>query len=503
MIKKILLAWIGNADLKSSVGDQKGLGPIGQAVKDLEFTHVYLLSDHKEKIGKDFCKWLGGSTKAEIKLLQKNLSGPTQFGEIYEAALDAVNEIKKDLGADTKITYHLSPGTPAMAAIWILLAKTSHPADLIESSIEHGVKKVSFPFDISADYLPSLSRQDNERIVQLAQGLPPESPEFQEIIHRCQVMNRVVAQARKIAIHDVPVLIQGESGTGKELLARAIHASSPRKGGPFVAVNCGAIPRELFESEFFGHQKGSFTGATKDKIGYLERAKNGSLFLDEIGELPLDMQVKLLRSLQDGTIQKIGSTESIKIDFRAVAATNRNLLQNVSEGKFREDLFHRIAVGVLHLPPLRERKGDLDLLIDHLIERINRDGEKISGWEHKNISAGARNLIHQHPWPGNIRELHNTLSRASIWAAGATLKTEDIQEALLPIAAAGNGREQILNRNLGGDFTIQDVLKAVARHYLKKALTESRGNKTLAAKLVGLPNYQTFSNWMEKYEVET
>src|SRR5262249_36512468 len=355
----------------------------------------------------------------------------------------------------------------------------------------------------AADYLPDIVQQKDDDILKLTQGLPPETPEFNAIVHQDKTMKRLLARARRIALHDIPVLIQGESGTGKELLAQAIHKASSRRDRPFIAVNCGAIPSELVEAEFFGHTKGAFTGADHARIGYLEEADGSTLFLDEIGELPLKAQVKLLRALQEGTIQKIGSNSTRKVNVRMIAATNRVLLDEVKEGRFREDLFHRLAVGVLNIPPLRERKGDLNLLIDHVLQQINREFAGQPGWKHKKLSAGARNLVQRHPWPGNVRELYNCLSRAAIWSAGEVIQTEDIQESLFPVSSKIAPEGQVLNLQLGADLRLPELLAKVARHYLSRALIEAKGNKTRAAELLGLSNYQTFTNWMTKYGIES
>jgi DNA-binding NtrC family response regulator len=504
MEQSVLFAWVGMTDLKACRGELgKALGPIGQALQDRTFTQVVLLSDHDEATEKAYIKWLNKLSSASIHKYHIKLSSPTNFGEIYEAALSTLNNVKDELKQKVfQMTFHISPGTPAMASIWILLAKTLHPAEVIESSLEMGVQTVSLPFDISADYLPHILRPVDNEITKLTSGLPSESSEFEAIIHRSKAMKRVIAKARRIAVHDVPVLIQGESGTGKELLARAIHSTSTRHDKPFIAVNCGAIPPELVEDEFFGHKKGAFSGATQDRKGHFLEANGGTLFLDELGELPLPAQVKLLRAIQEGAITQIGLSKSTDIDVRIIAATNRNLIEEVSRGNFREDLFHRLAVGVLSLPSLRERHDDLNIIIDHIIKEINNKFSDTPGWKDKKTSVSAKNLLRKHSWPGNIRELYNTLSRAAIWNLGDTIQAEDIKESLFPVSDTKDNSENILNRALGNSFSLTDVISDVAHHYLKRAGIEARGNKTLMTKLVGLPNYQTLSNWLKKYKVE-
>ena len=494
----MLVAWLGNTDLRASceqLGDE--LGPVGQAAYELRFDAIHLLTDHTLKQSRRYREWLRERLGITVTLHQVRLTGPTRFDEIYEAAVPVLDELGVGKGSAARFVYHLSPGTPAMAAVWIVLAKTTHPAELIESSLEDGVRMVSFPFEIAAEYLPQINA---EQILRFTRGLPQEAPEFGAIIHRCEAMQTEIARARRLAVHDVPVLIQGESGTGKELFARAIHASSPRATGPFIEVNCGAIPSELVEAEFFGSTKGAFTGA-EAKAGYLEAAHTGSLLLDEIGELPLAAQVKLLRCLQEGRVQRLGSTRPKTIDVRVIAATNRDLQDEVAEQRFREDLFHRLAVGVLRLPPLRQRPGDLGLLIDHVLEKINTECEKQPGWVRKKLAAEARNLLLKHPWPGNVRELSNTLSRAAIWTAAPAIDARDIQSALFPAGKAARSSDPVLNRSLGNGLHLPGLLAEVARHYLGRALDETRGNKSAASKLVGLPNYQTFTNWLKKYGV--
>jgi transcriptional regulator with PAS, ATPase and Fis domain len=312
-------------------------------------------------------------------------------------------------------------------------------------------------------------------------------------------MQRLITRARRVAAHAVPVLIEGESGTGKELLARAIHRASPRRDRELIAVNCGAIAPELVESELFGHEKGAFTGATSPRGGYFEAAHGGTLFLDEVGELPAPVQVKLLRSLQEGAIVRVGATHPRKVDVRVVAATNRTLTDEIAAGRFREDLFYRLAVAVLKVPALRDRPGDLGLLIDSLWDTISRDDGGLPRAQPKKLSAGARNALLGHSWPGNVRELVNTLRRAAIWSEGPTITADEAREALLP--APSGRRSDVLDRPLGSDLDLPALLGDVARHYLARAVQEAHGNKTRAAELVGLPSYQTLTNWLDKYEV--
>lgn len=499
-MRKVLVAWLGKTDLRAPTESESvGQGPIAQALASRGFDEAFLLSDYGDNLVQPYLRWLKGCTKTRVEVLPHKLSGPTNFGEIYEAAVRGV-EHALGKAKDAKLSFHLSPGTPAMAAVWIILGKTRFPAELIESSREHGVRTASVPFDLSAEFLPDLLREQDERLKHIATGAPPEAPEFADIIHKSRVMSRLIERARRVAIRNVPVLIEGESGTGKELLARAIHRASPRRDKTFIAVNCGAIPPELVESELFGHKKGSFTGAISDRRGHFKEADGGTLFLDELGELPASAQVKLLRAIQEGEIVPLGESKPMKVDVRIVAATNRTLTEEIASGRFREDLFYRLAVAILKLPALRERQGDLGLLIDHLLVQVNREAQGEPGFKEKKLSVGARNLLLSHPWRGNVRELGNTLRRAAIWSDGAAISSEDVREALLPVAQ--DTRPEVLGRPLGGGLNLRDLLKEVARHYLERAMDEARGNKSKAAELVGLPSYQTLTNWLKTYEVQ-
>ncbi|MDD9981539.1 MAG: sigma-54 dependent transcriptional regulator [Gammaproteobacteria bacterium] len=500
-MRKILVSWIGHTDLRApQESEVVGVGPVAQALMAGSYDDVFLLTDHEEKAVDIFIAWLLAQRYGcVLHVLHERLTGPTEFGEIYTTAVRACETALAGNAEDASLTFHLSPGTPAMAAVWIILAKTRFPAELIESSRQHGVRTASVPFDISADYLPDLLRQPDRELERLSAGLPPEAPEFDAIVHSCRVMQRAILRARRVAPRSVPVLIEGETGTGKELMARAIHRASPRRERPFIAVNCGALPPELVESELFGHEKGAFTGADRMRKGYFEAAGGGTLFLDEIGELPALAQVKLLRVLQEGEVVRVGATKSLGVDVRVVAATNRTLTQEITEGRFREDLYYRLAVAVLKLPPLRERPGDVGPLVDRLLDQINEESAHEPGFRNKKLSASARNVLIRQSWPGNVRELLNTLRRAAIWSDGTTIETEDVREALLPVPRDDGDR--VLDRALGNGFSLPDLLANVARHYLARAMEEAAGNKSRAAELVGLASYQTLTNWLSKYGV--
>ncbi len=497
---KILLAWIGATDLKAASGDGKaGSGPICAAVTETKYDRVILLNNYHSKEGSSYVKWLRQRTESEVEHHHVSLPSPTDFGEIYKAVVKTLEQMRAKYGDDGRPTFHLSPGTPAMGAVWIIVAKTRFPAELIESSKETGVRKVSLPFEISAEFIPDLLRRPDEELKRLTPGLPPENPAFTDIIYRSSQMKEAIELARRVALHNLSVLIEGESGTGKELMARAIHRSSLRSDKPFIAVNCGAIPGDLVESELFGHEQGAFTGAGRKREGHFVKANGGTIFLDEIGELPLPAQVKLLRVLQEQEVTPLGSSQAKKIDVRVISATNRTLINEVAQGNFREDLFYRLAVFVLRLPPLREREGDVGLLLDSILNDLKKETPSLIS-ERKKLSPGARNFLLNYSWPGNVREMRNTLLRAAVLSSGSQITEAEIRQAIF--TAPSQNKDGILNRPLGNGFTLQQALTEVTQHYLRKALEQAHGNKSEAAKLVGLPSYQTLTNWLKKYGVE-
>ncbi|RZI85132.1 MAG: sigma-54-dependent Fis family transcriptional regulator [Rubrivivax sp.] len=493
-----LISWIGDTDHRCAEGKLAGqVGPIAMALQGSKrYDRVYLLTNYEHARSQEYCKWLealtGYPSKA-VDLYSVELTSPINYAEIYDKVSHEL--IKARLPQDhIELTFHLSPGTPAMGAIWIMLSKTRFPAKLIQTSKEHGLESVDFSFDLANDFLPEYLQRSNARIQRLS-STPTAAPEFDKILRRSPGMQQQVDLAQRVAAHDVPVLILGETGTGKELFAEAIHASSRRSGQPFIAVNCGAVAHDLANSELFGHKKGAFTGADRDRKGHFEEADGGTLFLDEIGDLPLDSQVRLLRALQAKEVTPVGSSKPVKVDVRVVAATHRDLAADVAAGRFREDLFHRLAVGILRLPPLRERGEDIDLLIDHFMDQINADAQGEPEARDKNISQEARNVLLQHGWPGNIRELYHSLLRSVIWSKDNEVTAADVKAALLNMPGREDG---VLGRTLTQGFDLQALLDDVTRHYVVKAMKQTRHKKTQAAVLLGLSNYQTLSNWMTK-----
>jgi two-component system nitrogen regulation response regulator GlnG len=312
------------------------------------------------------------------------------------------------------------------------------------------------------------------------------------LIGTSMVMQEIFKTIGRLANSDATVLIEGESGTGKELIARAIHVHSPRWSGPFIALNCSAIPRDLLESELFGHERGAFTGASERRVGRFETAGGGTLFLDEVGDMPIELQVKLLRVLQEREFSRVGSTTVIKADARIIAATNQGLERAVREGRFREDLYFRLKVVPITVPPLRERRGDIPQLIRHFLAKTNAEmGTDISG-----ITPEAEALLVRHPWQGNVRELENTLVRAAVLAPGQTLTGADLQlpDTAPPPALAGSLAETLRSAVAA---LVNDpsrprkelhaaVVAAVERPLIELVLEQTGGNQLRAADLLGI-----------------
>jgi transcriptional regulator with PAS, ATPase and Fis domain len=332
---------------------------------------------------------------------------------------------------------------------------------------------------------------------------------FEKIVGDGQAIRLAVGRARRAAIRDVSVLVLGESGTGKEMFARAIHSASRRRGGPFVPVNCAAVPPHLLESELFGHTKGAFTDAKEARQGRFAEAHGGTLFLDELGECSPDLQTKLLRVLQpppgggpcECEYYPVGSSTQRRVDVRVVAATNRNLPDAVTAGTFREDLYYRLAVITIHLPPLRERRTDIPKIADVILRRVNADfRQNEPGFRDKSFSPSAIDFVKQYRWPGNVRQLQNAILQATVMAEGDVLERRDLAAAVVD-APGCSAEDDPLQHSLGEGFILEDHLADIHRRYLERAMTEAGGVKTKAAKLLGMKSYQTLDAQLKRLKV--
>ncbi len=314
-------------------------------------------------------------------------------------------------------------------------------------------------------------RKENELLRRAVQ----KEYSFENIVSKNEKMNRIFEVIRKVAPYKSTILITGESGTGKELVARAIHYNSDRSKQPFIPVNCGAIPENLLESELFGHVKGAFTDAIRTKKGLFEEADGGTIFLDEIGELPAPLQVKLLRVLQDGEIRRVGESKSLKIDVRIIAATVKELAREVHEGRFRDDLFYRLNVLHLAIPPLRERKEDIPLLVQHFIHKHNHHLNK----QVKEADPKALEVLINYRWPGNVRELENMIERAVVLADGEKIELDHI-----PFEIQNFQNEMPTIPLTEEEYSIKKASRMLEMGLIRKALQKTKGNHTQAARLL-------------------
>jgi two-component system, NtrC family, response regulator AtoC len=333
----------------------------------------------------------------------------------------------------------------------------------------------------------AMERQNRIEEVRTLRSALDQRYGFSGIVGHSKGFLRVLDQAARVSQRTTTVLIQGETGTGKELVARAIHHNSRRTNRPFVAVNCGAIPRDLVESELFGYVRGAFTGALSNKSGRFESADGGTIFLDEVGELPLEAQVKLLRVLQEGEVHKLGAAMPVKVDVRVIAATHRDLSAMVEDETFRQDLYYRLAVVPLTVPPLRERREDIPELIDTLFQRA----KERHGLLDVKMAAAVHQRLISYRWPGNVRQLENVLERLLVLASGDLITAEDLPEELVPVAPSS----AILWPNLPEDGI---SLEAIERELISRALEKFDGNQSQAARYLDISR-RTLIYRMEKH----
>jgi two-component system response regulator AtoC len=320
-------------------------------------------------------------------------------------------------------------------------------------------------------------REQLRKEVGRLRGEVREERRFGQIVAGSPAMKRALEIVGKVAKHDSPVLLSGASGTGKELVARLLHREGPRAAAPFIPVNCGGIPEQLLESEFFGYLRGAFTGAERDKAGLFEAAHGGTLFLDEVGELPGALQVKLLRALQEGEVRRLGSTETQRVDVRIIAATNRDLEEAVENGDFRDDLYYRLAVVPIHLPQLKNRQEEIPELVRQLLARqCERMGVKVDG-----VESDAMAVLMDYSWPGNIRELENVLERALVLTEGTSIGLGDLPETVR--RPSPEGPSIAIDSD---DLSVKRHAARLEKHLIQRALDRTGGNKTQAAELLDL-----------------
>lgn len=367
---------------------------------------------------------------------------------------------------------------------------STHPADVWSNGNDLGDK---LPPSGIIEIYPSLSKALAPLKSLRPSAFPP--PCMAGVIGRSEGLVEIYHVIERVADTNCTVLVTGESGTGKELVARAVHQTSSRARAPFVAVNCGAIPENLLESELFGHAKGAFTGAYASKMGRIGQAQGGTLFLDEIGELPLSLQVKLLRILQSHEYSPVGDTRVMAADVRIVAATNLDLEQAVRDGSFREDLFYRLNVIHVHVPPLRERRGDVAILTAHFLEKAR---ERTGRHSVVAVSPGALSLLEQYTWPGNVRELENTIERAVLLCRTETIQPKDLRAKVCGLPSE---ERKSTGKLPDSGIDLRNAVESFENNLIRQALERTRWNKNQAARLLGL-NRTTLVEMLKRKRID-
>ena len=507
---EILLSFVGNRDpyvdgsgaQAAAGGTEPELGPVLSLLQAREFTRVVLFCTGSSYVER--ARMVQETVEAESAGIKFNfvsidLESPIDYEEIYRELRRSVDLLLSSIEhLPHRLSILLDPGTPQMQTAWFLLVASGYvTADLLQGvppRFAGGAYKVR-TVDMSRDIFPGLT-------IGVREGPPGDikpgphpagSADFEDpeghwirsstpqIIGSSPAFQAVMDQALKVAPYDISVVVRGETGTGKEVVARLIHDSSRRAGKPFVAVNCAAINPNLAESEFFGHEKGAFTGADRNRLGQFRAADGGTVFLDEIGDLPLEIQAKLLRVLEDNTLVPVGGDTSVSVDVRIIAATNRDLDALVAQATFRRDLYERLAQVTVSIPPLRDRSEDIPLLLHHFIEKWNRKYD-----ESKGFGEEAFSFLMEYPWPGNVRELQNTVS-----ATCAMGRSSAIGPELLPAAVL---RHFNRDRSIAGvpseipedGMDIKAVFHNLEKSYYEEAIKRAGGNAEQAARLLGL-----------------
>ncbi len=433
-------------------------------VVDDDEPHAQAVAESLERVGYDCV--VAGTGREGLRLIEEQDFDIVLTDLIMDdvGGMDVLAKAKREL-PDAEVVI-LTGHNPAKAAVLAMQAGATtyltKPLDIVE--LRMVADKVSQSQRLARTN-QELRKQLNERFG------------FEGVIGNSPLMHSVVERLRQIAPTSATVLITGESGTGKELVAKALHNNSPRRSKPFVALNCAALSENILESELFGHIKGAFTGADRERKGWFEHANGGTMFLDEVGDIPLSTQVKLLRVLESGEIVRVGTNEPIKVNVRLISATNREMKGAINSGGFRQDLYHRLKVVSVHLPPLRSRREDITLLTDYFLKQFTASHDKVV----TSISPAARKALMSHSWPGNVRELKNSIESMVVVDYDGVLDLDDLPEELLPSAPGSVDPEAG-----GGGHLVGRPLEEVEKYYIAETLKLTEGNREEAAKLLGI-----------------
>ena len=494
-----LFTWLGKTDVENMrEGNVAAIATI--ALKHPEpFDKIIILANAYEVHWEKYKSWLqskleitGRSCQA-VQIVPVHINSPIDYASIHIEAEKWINKLSKE---SSQLSIGLTSGTPAMISLSILIAKGKSNTRFFQTSPQNELIPTEIPVDFVKEY--NHSAQKNQAANAVAK--PNFKQAFQDLTSESKEMKKVVALAEKLSQTEVPILILGETGTGKEVMAKAICSAGLRNNKPFITVNCGALPETVVDSILFGHVKGAFTGAVSDKKGLFEQADGGTIFLDEVGELTPEIQVKLLRTLQEGDVTRVGDDKTISVDVRVIAATHRNLIKMMETGEFREDLFYRLAVGIIQIPPLRARRADLSIILKELTASINQAGSLNPDYKPKQLSHKAIDYISKLPWKGNVRELWNTLNRAFITTNQIIIEADDIANSL--IKRDDVSTESHATLVYGDSIDIEHMVDNYRKKYVLAALSACGNNYTKAARMLGLKSHQRLKDWMAKLDIE-
>ncbi|WP_445778058.1 sigma 54-interacting transcriptional regulator [Shewanella sp.] len=495
-----LLTWLGTKDIENMLENTNAAISSIALKSPTPFDKIVILANKNEDKWSQFEHFLkksmaiAGRSDQNIQVHKAHIESPIDYISISDEAGKWISKLSDE--AET-LSINLTSGTPTMTAISVLIGKGKTNTRFFQSKPNNEVEEVEIPLDFAQTYTQSASKN----IAARATSEPSLYRAFDQITSHSAAMKAAIKKAQRIAASEVPALILGETGTGKELMANAIHLASLRSKKTFRVVNCGALAETIVDSTLFGHKKGSFTGADKDYPGLFEQADGGTLFLDEVGELPLNVQVKLLRALQQGEITRLGDTKSINVDVRIIAATHQDLSLLISKGEFREDLFYRLAVGIIDMPALRNRLEDIPQIVNQLVEQINELSSKHPNYKSKKISDNAIKFISNQSWSGNIRELWSTLNRALLWSNNKVVDEKDIIDSMINIQK--NTPDHKITMSINDKVDIVQITDDIQKKYVKAALKASGNVKKQATQMLGLKDHQTLTNWMKRLNITT